>query len=82
MLNIAENPAIIKHEVSAVQTNDFEEAFGNYIDCGDYDEAETALFDMIRMAFLAGWRSAGGDPPQPRKIFELIPGKDEESEEK
>ena len=38
------------------------------------DEAHQALYDIIRAAFLAGWRSAGGDPPQEQKLFELIPG--------
>ena len=40
----------------------------------DADEAHQALYDIIRAAFLAGWRSAGGDPPQEQKLFELIPG--------
>ena len=23
-------------------------------------------------AFLAGWKAAGGDPPQPQKIFQIM----------
>ena len=38
------------------------------------EKKREALYDIIRAAFLAGWRSAGGDPPQEQKLFELIPG--------
>ena len=34
-------------------------------------------FEKALDAFLEGadaWRSAGGDPPQEQKLFELIPG--------
>lgn len=53
-------------------SNDFEKAFGDFIDRREYDQAETALFAMVRIAFLAGWKAAGGDPPQPQKIFQLM----------
>ena len=43
-------------------------------DQGAMPEAHQALYDVIRAAFLAGWRSAGGDPPQEQKLFELIQG--------
>ncbi len=52
--------------------NDFEEAFSNFLERREYDEAESALFAMVRIAFLAGWKAAGGEPPLPQKIFELI----------
>ena len=55
-----------------MMNNDFEEAFGNFLDRREYDEAENALFDMVRIAFLAGWMSAGGEPPKPQKIFDII----------
>ena len=55
-----------------MMSNEFEEAFNNFLERREYDEAETALFDMMRAAFLAGWKSAGGEPPQPHRIFELI----------
>ncbi|MBQ9535177.1 MAG: hypothetical protein IJU78_04985 [Clostridia bacterium] len=51
---------------------DFEKAFGDFIDRREYDRAENALFSMVRIAFTAGWRAAGGDPPKPHKIFELV----------
>ncbi len=55
-----------------MMSNDFEAAFSDFLDRREYDEAENALFDMVRIAFLAGWKAAGGEPPQPQKIYELI----------
>lgn len=53
-------------------TNDFEQAFADFLDRREYDEAEAALFAMVRTAFLAGWKAAGGEPPIPQKIFQLV----------
>ena len=55
-----------------MMSNDFEEAFSNFLERREYDEAESALFSMVRTAFLAGWNAAGGEPPSPQKIFELV----------
>lgn len=55
-----------------MMSNDFEEAFSNFLERREYDEAENALFAMVRIAFLAGWKAAGGEPPSPQKLFELI----------
>ena len=55
-------------------SNEFEKALDAFLEGADADEAHQALYDIIRAAFLAGWRSAGGDPPQEQKLFELIPG--------
>ena len=55
-----------------MMSNDFEEAFSNFLERREYDEAESALFSMVRIAFLAGWKAAGGEPPVPQKLFELI----------
>jgi hypothetical protein len=55
-----------------MQTTDFEQAFGDFLDRREYDQAENALFAMVRIAFLAGWKAAGGDPPQPQKIVQLM----------
>lgn len=55
-----------------MMTNDFEKAFGDFLDRREYDQAENALFAMVRIAFLAGWNAAGGDPPQPQKIFQIM----------
>ncbi len=53
-------------------TDDFEKAFSDFLDRREYDQAENALFAMVRIAFTAGWRAAGGNPPAPQKIFQLI----------
>lgn len=55
-----------------MMSNDFEEAFSSFLERREYDEAENALFAMVRIAFLAGWKAAGGEPPVPQKVFELI----------
>ena len=51
---------------------DFEKAFGDFIDRREYDQAENALFSMIRISFKAGWLAAGGKAPKPQKVFELV----------
>ena len=51
---------------------DFEGAFRDFLERREYDQAENALFSMVRIAFLAGWRAAGGNPPPPQKVVELI----------
>ena len=55
-------------------SNEFEYAFSEFLDRHEYDEAENALFAIVRAAFLAGWQAAGGTPPQSEKMFQLIPG--------
>ena len=55
-----------------MRSNDFEKMFSAFLERREYDEAENALFSMVRIAFLAGWKAAGGDPPQPQKIFRLM----------
>lgn len=48
-----------------MMSNEFEEAFSEFLDRQAYDEAESALFDVVRAAFLAGWKAAGGPTPIP-----------------
>lgn len=55
-----------------MMSNDFEEAFSSFLERREYDEAESNLFSMVRTAFLAGWKSAGGEPPVPQRLFKLI----------
>ena len=55
-------------------SNKFEKAFGNFLDRHEYAEAEAYLFSMVRLAFVAGWKAAGGDPPKSERIYELIRG--------
>ena len=54
----------------------FEKAFSNFLDRREYDQAENALFAMVRISFVAGWKAAGGEPPPPQKVIELIHKKD------
>lgn len=56
-----------------MQTNEFEQAFSNYLDCPEYDQAEDALFSAIRAAFMAGWKAAKGEAPEPQgNIIHLL----------
>lgn len=59
-----------------LQSDTFEKAFGDFIDRREYDQAENALFSMVRIAFVAGWKAAGGQPPLPQKVIELRHKKD------
>ena len=52
--------------------NEFEAAFDAFLDRHEYDDAENALFAIVRAAFTAGWLAAGGDAPQPERIFQLL----------
>jgi hypothetical protein len=67
-------------EVGALHSNEFEKAFADLIDRREYDEVQNALFSMVRMSFTAGWQAAGGDPPSPHKIFEVLPRTEQEDE--
>ena len=55
-----------------MQSDAFEQAFGDFLERREYDQAENALFAMVRIAFLAGWKAAGGEPPPPQKVIELL----------
>ena len=59
--------------VMKMHSNDFEAAFSAFLERHEYDEAEHYLFSMVRLAFAAGWKAAGGRPPQAERIFELLP---------
>ena len=41
--------------------NRFEECFEEFLDSREYDAAEEALFRLVREAYIAGWRAAGGE---------------------
>ena len=56
-----------------MESNDFEKAFSDFIDRREYDEAQSALHEMVRTSFVAGWQAAGGNPPTPHPIFRIIP---------
>ena len=55
-----------------MQSNEFELAFSQFLDRPEYDEAENALFDIVREAFLAGWKAARGEPLPPQKVVYLL----------
>lgn len=55
-----------------MNTYEFEAAFDQFLQRHEYDEAENYLFSTVRLAFAAGWRAAGGDPPKAERLFELI----------
>ena len=55
-----------------MQSNDFEDAFSQFLARHEYDEAENYLFSMVRISFAAGWRAAGGDPPREERLFQLL----------
>ena len=63
-----------------MMSNEFEKAFSDFLDRHEYDEAEAYLFSMVRLAFVAGWKAAGGTPPQSERIFELVFPKTPESD--
>ncbi len=54
---------------------DFEKAFSDFIDRREYDKAQNALFDMVRISFKAGWEAAGGNPPPSQPVLQLYPKK-------
>lgn len=65
-----------------MHTIEFEESFSAFLERHEYDEAENYLFSMVRLAYSAGWKAAGGNPPKAERLFELIvtPKPAEESE--
>lgn len=56
---------------------DFEKAFADFIDRREYDKAQNALFDMVRISFKAGWQAAGGNPPEPQPVIRIVHKKPE-----
>jgi len=61
-----------------MESNTFEKAFSDFIDRHEYDEAQSALFDMIRISFKAGWQAAGGNPPTSQPVIRMIHGNQDE----
>lgn len=44
-----------------VNSDEMELAYSRFIDGESYDKAESALFDLIRLAFKTGWNAAKAD---------------------
>ena len=55
-----------------MHSNEFEESFSKFLEGRTYDEAEEWLFSLLRSAFAAGWKAAGGQPPTSHRLYELI----------
>ena len=55
-----------------MMSNEFEAAFSAFLDQQAYDDAESALFALVRAAVLAGWNAAGGDEPQEETMFQVL----------
>ena len=43
-----------------------EQAFSLFLERREYDEANAAIFDLVRAAFIAGYRAALGCDPLPQ----------------
>jgi hypothetical protein len=59
-----------------METDRFEKAFSDFLDQDEYDEAQTALFSMVRSSFKAGWEAAGGETPRPDAGIRLLTARD------
>jgi len=62
-------------------TDKFEKAFSAFLDQNEYDEAQTALFSMVRSSFKAGWEAAGGETPRPDSGVRLFTPRSERKPE-
>ena len=50
----------------------FENDFSQFIDSLKYDEFEGILFNLVRDAYMAGYRKAGGTIPENQPVFRII----------
>ena len=50
----------------------FEKDFGQFIDSLKYDEFEGILFNLVRDAYMAGYRKAGVTVPANQPVFRII----------
>lgn len=58
-----------------MESDIFEKAFADFIDRREYDGAQNALFDMVRISFKAGWQAACGNPTKPQPVIRIVPRK-------
>ena len=54
-------------------TNEFEEAFADFLDRHEYDEAENYLFSMVRLAFSPAGRPRGARRPSLSEFLSCSP---------
>ncbi|MBQ3416269.1 MAG: hypothetical protein IJH32_00320 [Ruminococcus sp.] len=61
---------------------DFEKSFSDYLERREYDDAENALFSIIRSAYQAGWSDAGGEITIPSaRIIHIVKNKKGEKDD-
>ena len=56
-----------------MHSDEFERAFSDFLERKEYDEAEGALFSLVRAAFCAGWRAAGGKALPSQEVLKIVP---------
>lgn len=49
--------------MNRMNTDDFWAGFTDFLASGEYDDAENLLFDLLRLAYVSGWKAAGGADP-------------------
>lgn len=59
-----------------MHSNEYEEAFGRFLEQAEYDEAAAALFSLVRAAFQAGWLAAGDEEGAAVRMFEVLRAED------
>jgi len=55
-----------------MHNNDFEAAFGNFLENEAYDRGENALFTLTRAAFTAGWNAARSELSDPHRSLQVL----------
>ncbi|MBR5110469.1 MAG: hypothetical protein IK099_09755 [Clostridia bacterium] len=50
----------------------FEKTFEAFLDRDTYDQAEEALFSLLRAAFIAGWKAAGGKETDTENVVKMV----------
>ena len=44
-----------------MMSDQFESAFEQFLESEEYEKTEELLFSLVRLAFAAGWKAAGGE---------------------
>ncbi len=52
---------------SPLEKDAFEAAFSEFLESDECDDKNWVIFELMRCAFEAGYRAAGGVPPKRRK---------------
>ncbi len=54
-----------------LDNKDFEQTFSDFLDRHEYDTAQAALFEIVRVAYTAGWLAGGGASLESEKALDL-----------